>query len=157
MKEINFEDEEMRMIVYKSIEIYETLRKPIIKTNNRKLSIDDKKYLSLLLGILTTNNEIGNILRMLKYDYGITVIPNLRSNKECNKIYEEEFLPIFELNNINENTKVEDLMLFLLDNEFIKNLHGINKTSITCIKSIINKIKNNRKDDNVLQKKKTMI
>ena len=106
MKEINFEDEEMRMVVYKSTEIYETLRKPIIKTNNRKLSIDDKKYLSLLLGILTTNNEIGNILRMLKYDYGIPVIPNLRSNKECNKIYEEEFLPIFELNNINENTKL---------------------------------------------------
>ena len=61
MKEMmKFNNEEMSVVIYKSMEIYDTFKKTIIKVNSERLSIEDKKYLSLLLGILNTDNQVGN-------------------------------------------------------------------------------------------------
>ena len=58
MKEMmKFNNDEMSVVIYKSMEIYDTLKKTIIKVNSERLSIEDKKYLSLLLGILNTDNQ----------------------------------------------------------------------------------------------------
>ena len=63
MKEMmKFNNEEMSVVIYKSMEIYDTFKKSIIKVNSERLSIEDKKYLSLLLGILNTNNQVGNVM-----------------------------------------------------------------------------------------------
>ena len=159
MKEMmKFNNEEMSVVIYKSMEIYDTFKKSIIKVNSERLSIEDKKYLSLLLGILNTNNQVGNVMRLLKYDYGVSVLPNLKSYPECEKVYFDNFSDLFLTNNINENSGVEDLMLFLLQNNFIQNLHCLTGSSMACIKSIIYKIKENDKNSvESLQLRKTMI
>ena len=46
MKEMmKFNNEEMSVVIYKSMEIYDTFKKTIIKVNSERLSIEDKKYL----------------------------------------------------------------------------------------------------------------
>ena len=152
MKEnLNFNNDEMNVVVYKSIEIFDTIKNTIIKINSYKLNIEDKKFLSLLLGITETDNQIGNILKMLKYNCGISVLSNLKSNDECEKIYYDNFSELFESNNI---TDVADLMLFVLKNDFIKNLHYSTGISNKKIKTVIYHLKENNKEDKVLKKEK---
>ena len=153
---INFKNEEMQKVVHKSIEIYETIKTCIIKIDNKRLEIEDKKYLSLLLGISNTDNEVGKVLKMLKWEYGISVFPTLKSSEQCDEIFKEDFSEIFNQNNIIEDFTVSQLMLILLQKKVIQNIHHSLGLSIFCIKLILcNIIKEN--EENSLKKDKTMI
>lgn len=152
---INFNNEEMNVVVHKSIEIYETIKDCIMKIDNTKLEQDDKKHLALLLGISTTENQVGKALKLLKWKYGISVFPNSKSEDECDRVFKNEFAKIFDQNNIMNNSSVADLMLVLLQNKTVKNLHHQLGLPVTCIKLILYHIKET--DEKGLQKEKTMI
>lgn len=153
-KMIEFKDEEMQAVIYKSMEMYENIKNSAMKVGNKEVDADDKRYLALLLGILNTNNRVGNVLTLMKYDYGMSVVPGYKSNQECNKIYRNHFCKLFDENNIKEETKVEDLMFFLLENRMIQRLHHSMGMSIICIKLIMHNLKENTKKE--LQKKKVL-
>lgn len=153
---VNFKDEEMKKVIHKSMEIYETIKNCIIKIESRRLNDEDKKYLALLLGILNTDNEVEKILKMLKWEYGISVIPTLKSSEECDEIWKNSFSQLFNKNNITEDKIVSFLMLILLDKKAIKDLHCSLGLSTMCIKLILcNIVKEN--EEKGLQKSKTMI
>ena len=87
-------------------------------------------------------------------DLGDTIDDTTDKVKELKR----QTLGFDQINNINENTGVEDLMLFLLQNNFIQNVHCLTGSSMACIKSIIYKIKENNKNGvESLQLRKTMI
>lgn len=153
---VNFKDEEMQLVIHKSMEIYETIKSCIIKVDGRRLNDEDKKCLALLLGISNTDNEVGKILKMLKWEYGISVLPTLKTPQKCNEIFKNNFLELFSKNNITDDKTVPYLMLILLKNKAINDLHCSRGLSTICIKLILcNIIKEN--EEKGLQKSKTMI
>lgn len=155
MKEkINFNNDEMNITVYKSMEIFDTIKDTTIKINSYKLNLTDKKYLSLLLGITETDNQVSKILGMLRYSCGISVFPTLKSNELVEEIYNNYFDELLKENNIDENSDVVDLMSFVLENNFIKNLHYSLGISMRKIKTVIYQTKENKKENKILKKEK---
>lgn len=134
---VNFKDEEMQLVIHKSMEIYEVIKNCIIKVEGRRLNDEDKKYLALLLGILNTDNEVGKILKMLKWEYGISVLPTLKTPQKCNEIFTNNFSELFSKNNITDDKTVPYLMLILLKNKAINDLHCSHGLSTICIKLIL--------------------
>lgn len=154
-KSICFKDEEMQVVLHKSMEIYDTIKNTIIKLDDKMLSVDNKKFLSLLLGISTTKNQVGNILKIIKMDYNIKVLPAIKSENECANIYINNFCLEKSLNS---NSTVEELMLYLLDNEFIEGIFISKGILVTQLKKVMISIIDIKKNDiRNLQKRKTMI
>ncbi len=152
--DINFKDEEMQMVVHRSMEIYETMKNCIIKIEDKKLDTEDKKYLALLLGITSTKNDVESIIKLLKWEYGINIFPVSKSYEECNEIFKNDFYEMFNQNNITEDKTSTHLMLVLLQKKVIQDLHHSLGLPIFCIKLILcNIIK--QSDENSLQKNKT--
>lgn len=152
---INFKDEEMNIALHKSMEIYDVIKNTVIKLNCRNLDDNDKKYLSLLLGISTTRNQVKDILRILNVDYNVKVVPLSKSSDECNSIYQNNF----DLDKyLNSESTVEDLMLFLLDNEFIEELHTAQYIIIPQLKKVIINMRDIKiANKKTLQKRKSVI
>lgn len=152
-EKLNIIDEELIRSIFKTIEIFDIIKNTRIKINNKLITIDNKKYLSLLLGIYFTNNGVSKTLRLLRYNYDIEVFTSVKKQEEYEKIFNEEFSNIVDsLINI-EDSCVENLMLQLLEVDFIKKLHNDKGLSLIPLRLLLHESLQNKEKPKTLQKK----
>lgn len=110
---------EIKKSVYIGMSIYNILKDCKMIMNNEFVSVEDKKYLSLYLGILYTDNTISNIIH--KNDNINLNLKHLNMN-EYIEIYKNDFIEI--LNNINYNS-MNDYLKYLLSIDIINKYNEI--------------------------------
>ncbi len=151
-----FKDEELSVVMHKSIEIYDTFKYVIIENNDKILTCNEKKKVALLFGISITDNDVGDILKMLNFEYNIKFFPVPKTDNEYNQIYLENFsfLDIY----LGDNSTVEDLMLYLLEDSLIQQLFYSREIIVSkLVKVITNMIKSKKEKNRSLQKTKTVV
>lgn len=132
--------EELLVAIYKSMEIYDTIKYTRLKINNKVINTNDKKYLSLLLGIYFKKNSVSKILNLLRYDYGIYVYTDRKKEEEYVDIYINNFKEIVEPMLNEETNTIEEFMLKLIEVDFIKWIHNSNSMSLVPIKILLDKM-----------------
>lgn len=153
MKELNFynNDPEVNAVIHKGMEIFAVIKNTILKMNNEILSMEDKKALSLLLGIEYTENTVSKKLKQVFYIYGITVYTMVYDRKECIELYEEYFKSLIDGFELDSDFTVEQLMMKLLDISFISKLHEYNNYPINRLRIILNESLKSKKLIKTLQ------
>ena len=109
---------EVSCVIHKALEIFFIIKNTILKFNDHIVSFEDKKYLSLLLGIKYTNNRVSDILSRFHYDYGIEINTQILEKAQEREVYNEYFKDL-----LNEQS-IEEIMFKLLDIPFILELHN---------------------------------
>lgn len=132
---LNNVEEELLVSIYKAMEVFKTFKNSKIKINERTISIEDKKYLALFLGVYYKTNEVSKILHLLRYDYGIEVRTHLLKEEEYMKIYKKNFVDI--LDNLIEDNTIEEYMLKLLEVDFIKDFYKKRGLNINPVRVLI--------------------
>lgn len=147
-EQIKFEDEELARVIYKALEIFNTIKDTRLKVYNRLLSIDDKKVLSILLGTIGTDNRVGDRLNKYGFNYGIVVHTCMMKDEEYNYIYSNYFNNM----NINNDAKLEEFLGGLVCNPFFIELNKNAGLSSTKFQEVLeaskNKVKTLQKDSN---------
>lgn len=152
-EKLNIIDEELIESIFKAVEIFDIMKNTRIKLNNKLISNNDKKYLSLLLGIYNKKNGVSKILHLLRYNYDIEVLTSIKRYEEYEKIYNEQFSDIVDsLINV-EDSCVENLMLQLLEVDFIKKLHNDKGLSLIPLILLLHESLENKEKPKTLQKK----
>lgn len=148
--QIKFEDEELLRVIYKTLEIFKTVKDTKLKLYNKVLSIEDKKILSILLGVLDTSNRVGDRLNKYGFSYGIIVRTSEMKDEEYNDIYNNYFDDM----NIEENIKLEDFLGSLVCNPFFIELNKNAGLSSTKFREVLEASKNKEK---TLQKRSNVV
>ena len=130
---MKIEDEELLEVIYKTLEIFKTIKDTRLKVYNRVLNIDDKKILSIIQGILDTNNEVGNRLNKLGLNYGIIVKTEKMSEEDYNKVYAEYFNDLVT----DEDMRLENILCSLINNQFFIELNKNAGVSLEVFKDIL--------------------
>ena len=127
IKQIEFEDKELSIVIYKMLEIFETVKNTRLKLYNKVLSIEDKKVLAILLAVLNTNNRVGDKLNKYGFNYGIVVSTYEMKDEKYNDTYSNYFSDM----DISEDMKLEDFLRYLVDNSFFIELNNNLRLSST--------------------------
>lgn len=112
---------EIRESICAGMYIYNTLKNCIIKIQGKVVSLEDKKYLSLYLGLLNTNNLVSQNLEntMLKSNTKFNFVK--LNNQEYMQIYNEYFKDI--LYGVDFNS-FDEFFCYLLDKAVVKRLNN---------------------------------
>lgn len=151
-EKLNIIDEELVISIYKTIEVFDVIKNTRIKINNKLINGMDKKYLSLLLGVYNNKNGVSKILHLLRYNYDIEVFTKNKKQEEYEKIYNEQFSDIVDSLISVEESCVENLMLQLLEVDFIKKLHNDKGLSLLPLKLLLHESLENKEKAKTLQK-----
>ena len=113
--------EEVKTSIYAGMSIFDTLKNCQIEIDGKNISLDDKKFLALYLGIINTENEISKFIKLKKINFNIKVNFNFLKTEKYLEIYNNYFVEI--LNYVNFES-IEEYFYSLLDKEIIKNFNG---------------------------------
>ena len=154
MESINFNsnDMELNSALKKSMEIFMVIKNTILKMDGQVISLQNKKLLALLLGIEYTDNNVSRQLKELLYNYRIIVHTEERTCEECIQIYNEYFKDIFGNLELESDFNIEDLMLGLLNTEFIRYVHERNNYPMNTLRIKLSISKRTKKLVKTLQK-----
>ena len=146
--ETKFEDEELSGVIYKTLEVFNTIKDTRLKLYDKVLSIEDKKILSLIQGVLDTNNRIGDRLNKGGFNYGIMVRANKINAEDYDKIYSEYFHELLINMHVSEDMRLEDFLYGLINNPFFIELNKSRGLSLTSFKDVLykSKVKTLQKD-----------
>ena len=120
---------EVKEAIYTGMSVYGTLKNFIIESNGNIVSLEDKKYISLYLGILYSNNEIGKKFQTKDNTIYKKVKYNDLTSDELLKTYTDGFVDI--LTKIDFES-INNYFNFLLTNELVS---SINKSFRIDVKS----------------------
>ncbi len=152
-EKLNIVDESLVESIFKAIEVFDIIKNTRLKINNKLINSLDKKYLSLLLGIYYKENEVSKILHLLRYNYDIEVFTRTKKQEEYEQIYIEDFSEVMDDLIKVENSYLENLMLQLLEVEFIKKLHNDKGLSLIPLRLLLHESLENKEKTKTLQKK----
>ena len=110
--------EEVKQAVYAGMSIFYVLKNSIVKIGDENISLEDKKYLSLYLGIINSHNKIAYELRYL--------FSELQMNYEYldNSIYMELYLEYFiEIIETIDFESIDNSFKYLLEKEIVKKVN----------------------------------
>lgn len=144
MEKIN--NKEINEVMCKTLEIYEKIKDIILSMDDQKINLNDKKILSLFLGIIHTDNSVSDLFLENGYEYSINLtIPKLSINYyEC--CYNENFKDIIDSFELDDEIELKLLMMKMLELDFVKKFNESKGYSIEDIKYMLNKsLKNNIK------------
>ena len=135
--------DEVKLSVYAGMSIFSLIKDYKVKMKGKNISLEDKKYLSLYLGILNTKNSISDYLEEKGVRFNLSVNYNFLSREEYLNIYNKYFTQIFNeisLECINDNLN------YLLNKKIIQdfnrsNGHYVDKTINDRNKQLIKTIK----------------
>ena len=82
---------EVKEAIYTGMCIYDTFKSTIVEIEGKFVSLDDKKYLSLYLGILNTNNKVSNMIKDTELMLNTKVNFKRLDNEEYINIYKKYF------------------------------------------------------------------
>lgn len=128
--------EDVKRSIYTGMSIYNGLKNREIDLGGENISLEDKKYLSLYLGIIHTDNKISRIIRYLGYKYNIFGNYRNLSMEEYVAIYNNHFIGIVDQINFQS---MEDYFKYLLDKDIIKKFNQINNCEIDKMFNVKNK------------------
>lgn len=154
MEKLNFynNDIEVNAAIHKSMEIFMIIKNTILKMDGKVISLENKKLLALLLGIEYTDNNVSRKLKELLYNYRIIVHTDERDKEECIQVYDEYFKDTIESFELESDFKIEELMLKLLNTEFITYLHERNNYPINRLRIVLTEVVRTKKLIKTLQK-----
>ena len=116
-------ENEIKNSIYAGMSIYKKLENLKIRLRKDLLTQEDKKYLSLYLGILNTNNKMSNILNPRKRILNIEVKFEKLDMNEYIEIYNNNFSSI--LLDVNFEC-LDEYTNYLLSKDIVKNFNDIN-------------------------------
>lgn len=151
-EKLNIVDDDLIASIYKAIEIFDIIKNTRIRINNELINSTEKKYLSLLLGIDFTNNEVSKMLHLLRYNYDIDVYTRTKEQDEYERIYDEHFKEIVNHLLKEENNYIENFMLNLIEVDFIKKIHQNKGLSLISLKLLLHKSLQSKEKTKTLQK-----
>lgn len=153
MEKINFYNNnlEVNNAIHKGMEVFLIIKDATLKMVGKTLSMDDKKLLSLLLGIEYTHSIVGKKLGRNVCNYGITVYTISKNRNECIEIYDQHFKNLIDSFSLDTCFNIEELMLALLDIPFVINLHEYNNYSVDKLKNSLTESLNVKKKIKTLQ------
>lgn len=151
-EKLNIVDDDLIASIYKAIEIFDIIKNTRIRINNELINSTEKKYLSLLLGIDFTNNEVSKMLHLLRYNYDIDVYTRTKEQDEYERIYDEHFKEIVNHLIKEENNYIENFMLNLIEVDFIKKIHQNKGLSLISLKLLLHKSLQSKEKTKTLQK-----
>ena len=115
------ENNEVKNAIYSGMSIFNVLKNSIVEVDNKKVSLEDKKYLSLYLGVINSENiislEFNDLFSKLYLDY------ELLDMSLYMDIYIEYFIEIFK--NIDFGS-IKNYFEYLLEKEIIKKVNNDN-------------------------------
>lgn len=132
------EIEEVKRAIYVGMSIFNVLKNSIVKINKEIVSLEDKKYISLYLGLINSENKISYEFNDLFSQYNINYeILDMGSYME---LYIEYFIKIFESIDFNS---IDNYFYYLLGKEIVKKVNADNSLCEENIgnKKLIKKIK----------------
>ena len=134
---------EVKVSVYAGMSIFNLIKDCELSIKDEVISLDDKKYLSLYLGIINTKNNISNYLKEKNIRFNNLVTFKGLNQEDYIKIYNNYFIEIFDEINFNS---IEQNFEFLLSKDIIKkfnksNGHYVDKTISESNKTLVKTIK----------------
>lgn len=121
--EINVVD----LSIVEGISIFNEVKKCKLEFNQYKLNINDKKYLSLYLGLINILSKMYIYFENINRKLNMQVNNKPINSKKYKEILCNYFSDVFE--GVNFNT-VEDYLNFLLDKDIVKIFNKINNVDI---------------------------
>lgn len=112
--------QEVKEAIYAGMSIYNTLKNFSMESSGKEVSLEDKKYISLYLGILYSNNEIGRELHERKNIIYRKVKYNKLNKEELLQTYTEGFVDI--LTQVDFES-IFNYFNFLLNNEHVSTIN----------------------------------
>lgn len=113
--------------IYAGMSIFDLIKDVDIILEKQVITLQDKKYLSLYLGIINTNNIISEYLKSKNINIGTFINFRYLNPEEYLDIYNKYFVDIFKeisFESINDNLE------YLLDKEIIKKFNKSNNYNI---------------------------
>lgn len=110
--------------IFEGMKIFNELKSCKILLNEELISMNDKKYLSLYLGIINTENKISKILRNSNSRFNIQTHCKSLTSQKYNEILNIYFLDIFNQVNF---ISIDEYLNFLLNQEIVKVFNRINR------------------------------
>jgi len=111
---------EIRESICAGMYIYNSLKNCIVKIQGKVVSLEEKKYLSLYLGLLNTNNFISKSLQNTNLKLNTTLNLKKLKNEQYIQIYNEYFKDI--LYNMDFNS-FDEFFNYLVDKTVVKRLN----------------------------------
>ena len=121
---------EVKTTIYAGMSILNLIKDIDINFENQTITLEDKKYLSLYLGIINTNNAVSNYLKKQNIKIGTFINFKYLSHEQYLHIYNEYFTDIF--NEIGFES-INDNLNYLLNKKIIK---IFNKSNNYCIDNL---------------------
>lgn len=136
--------EEVKRALYAGMAILNLIKNYDLSIDGENISLEDKKYLSLYLGIINSKNKVSSYLKEkeIKFRINFNFNPKLLKKEDYLEIYNKYFVDIF--NDINFNS-IECNLDYLLNKEIIQefnrcNGHIVDKTITERNKELIKAI-----------------
>lgn len=127
MKEKN---EEVKKTIYAGMSIFDIIKDLEINMNKESISLEDKKYLSLYLGIINTKNEVSKYLEEKEIKFNFKINFKYLKKEKYLEIYNNYFVDVF--NEVSFES-IEENLNSLLNKKVVQdfnrcNGHYVNKT-----------------------------
>lgn len=116
---------EIKEAIYTGVCFFDMLKGKIIRMDKEIVSFEDKKYLSLYLGLLNSENEISQ--KFYNIFCSFQILFNSLDINYYKELYNEYFKEL--TNEINFDT-LNNYFMSLLDKDIIKKFNSINNINI---------------------------
>lgn len=138
---MNKVNDEVKTSLYVGMSIFKLIKDQELNIRNKNLTLEDKKYLSLYLGIINSKNKISTYLKQKEVKFNLKIPFKYLDKEEYIELYTNYFIDIFKEVNFES---IEIHLKYLLSKEIIQifnrsNGHYVDKTVNESNKQLIKK------------------
>lgn len=121
------ETKEMKTSIYLGMSIYRTMKDCRIKFDQYLLTMQDKKYLSLYLGLIKSKNRVSERFKTLTMENNIMVNVTFLNQDEYARIYMNDFADIVDKVDFES---IDNYLEFLASKDIVRLFNQINGISL---------------------------
>ena len=121
------ETKEMKTSTYLGMSIYRTMKDCRIKFDQYLLTMQDKKYLSLYLGLIKSKNRVSERFKTLTMENNIMVNATFLNQDEYARIYMNDFADIVDKVDFES---IDNYLEFLASKDIVRLFNQINGISL---------------------------
>ena len=117
--------EEVKSSLYAGMAIFNLIKDYDLSIDKDNISLEDKKYLSLYLGIINSKNRISSYLKEkeIRFRFNFNCNPKLLKKEDYIELYNKYFVDIFKCINFNS---IECNLDYLLNKKIIQEFNKCN-------------------------------
>lgn len=121
------EPKEIKTSIYLGMSIYRTMKDCRIKFDQYLLTMQDKKYLSLYLGLIKSKNRVSERFKTLTMENNIMVNATFLNQDEYARIYMNDFADIVDKVDFES---IDNYLEFLASKDIVRLFNQINGISL---------------------------